>query len=157
MAIGLLVLSEGSFALFGLVNPLASTHSPSGLAALEDQVSLLVAIAAAINLLLCLLVGYTAGLISDRHWVSTCVALAVAAVSLTGFENEWYTPLVNSWALGVVSIDGVWLSMVPVPLGLFAGAYARSRQTRARLLGASLATLAVGLIIAFGFFQTSVV
>ena len=124
------------------------------MAALEDQVALLVAIAAAINLLLGLVAGYTAGLISDRYWVSSCVALAVAAVSLTGFENGLLTPLVNSWALGFVSIDGVWLSMVPVPLGLFAGGYASSRQDRARLLGAILAALTVGLIFAFGFFQT---
>ncbi len=157
LATGLWVLSEGSFALFSLVNPLASTHSPSELAALEDRVALLVAIAAAINLLLSLVAGYTAGLISDRYWVSSCSALAVAAVSLTGLENGLLTPLVNSWALGFVTINGVWLSMVPVPLGLFAGGYASSRQDRARLLGAILAALTVGLIFVFGFFQTSVV
>ena len=144
-ATGFLILSDGSYVLFDLANPLASIDAYGGLAALKEQAVFLVAITAAANLLLSLVAGYTVGVISDRHWSSSCVALAAVAVALTSWETGFLAPLVNSWFLALVSSDGAWVSMVPVPFGLLAGGYARSQQGRGRGLGAVCAALAVAI------------
>ena len=155
-AIGFVVLSDGSFVFFHLVSPLSSMDAYGGLQALEDQTTFLVAATAAGNLLLSLLAGYAVGVISNQHWRSNCVAVAVAAVALTGWQTGFFVPLVNSSVLVVLGFDAVLLSLAPVPLGLVAGGYARSRQTRARQLGAFFAALAVAIAIALRLFLTSV-
>lgn len=155
-AIGFLILSQGSYALFDLVNPLGAADVSARLPALREQALFLVAATAAGNLLLSLVAGYTVGVISNQHWRSNCVALAAAAVALTHWETRFLVPLVNSWFLVFVSADGVWLSMVPVPLGLLAGGYARSRQSSALWLGTFFATLAGAAAIALLLFLASV-
>jgi len=149
---GYLILSDGSYFLFELVNLLASVDTPLGLPALEDQAALLVAGTAAGNMSLGLLAGYAVGVICNQHWKSNCVALAAVAVALTGWEAGFRLPLVDSWASVDTGFGGVWLSMAALPLGLLAGAYARSLQTRARPLGAFLAMSAVAIVIALRLF-----
>lgn len=151
-AVGFFLLSEGSYALFGLFNPMSEVDPAGARSVLVEDIPYLIGVAVAINLLLSLVVGYAMISISSDQWVANCVAVAVAAIAMTVTDTGSFVPLANTWALGYVSFNGQWLSMAPVPLGLLIGGFVRSLQRDARWFGYGFAAAAIVAVIALRTF-----